>query len=39
MDRYLRSARNGVMGASGDLELACNEAVHSRGRGPGIHML
>ena len=26
-------------GTSGDLELACNEAVRSRGRGPGIHRL
>ena len=24
-------------GTSGDLELVCNEAVLSRGRGPGIH--
>ena len=24
-------------GTSGDLELVCNEAVQSRGRGPGFH--
>ena len=33
MGRYLKSARSGVCGTSGDLELVCNEAVQSRGRG------
>ena len=37
MGRHLGSARNGVWGTSGDLELLCNEAVLSRERGPGIH--
>ena len=36
--RYLGSARNGVWRTSGGLERACNEAVLSRGRGPGIHV-
>ena len=36
MGRYLGSARNGVWGASGDVDLTYNEAVLSRGRGPSI---
>ena len=31
----LGSTRNGVR--DGDLEQVCNEALQSRGRGPGIH--
>ena len=30
---YLGSARNGVWGTSGDLTVACNEAVLSKGKG------
>ena len=37
MGRYLGSARNGVWGTSGDIELGRNEAVTSSERGPGIH--
>ena len=35
--RALAVWRNGVWGTSGDLELACNEAVLSRGRGAWYH--
>ena len=38
MGRYLGTARHGVWGTSGALELMCNEAVLSIGEGkPGIH--
>ena len=36
MGWYVRSTRNGVRETLGDLEPVCNEAVQSRGRGPGI---
>ena len=43
VDLSREPARNGVWGASGDLELVCNEAVLCRGGGggrggAGIHM-
>ena len=38
MSKYLGSTRNGVTDLGCDLDLVYNEAVQSRGKGPGIHL-
>ena len=39
MGRHPGLARNAVWGTSGDLEVVCNEAVLSRGRGSSFQIV